>query len=346
MKKNEMIYLAAAQGKKTGKIPIVIEIQMLVCPRFLELEKKYTFEGICKNPELSAQVTVMPIDDLGLDAAIHMSDLSILLEAFGAEVNHNLKDPSRVVGNPVKTFADVEKLTVPEPEETMKTWLEALRIARKELAGRVPIIGWVGAPLSTATFLVEGGFPNGVTPLHKLKKMMYTEPKLVHALFSKITEMYERFIPCQIDAGADIIMVLDLFSPALMSPHNYQEFCYPYVKRLVETIQAKGAPVFFASDGTSFMYSPYADLKIDVIGIDGTIKMEDAIKKLGPNQVVQGNLEPHCLFAPDDVIEKRVREIVAAGKNAHGYIFSLGGWIVRGTPFEKVKFQVDLIHSL
>ena len=114
----------------------------------------------------------------------------------------------------------------------------------------------------------------------------------------------------------------------------------------MNTIKAKSAPVFFASDGTSFLYSPYADLGIDVIGVDWTIELSDAIKRLGEKQVIQGNLEPHCLFAPDDVIEKRVREIVEAGKAAPAHVFSLGGWIIRGTPPEKVKFLVDLVHSL
>jgi len=346
MKNDEMIYITATKGKRPKTIPIVIEIQMLASPGFKKLEEKYGFEGICKNAELSAQCTMMPITDFGFDAAIHMSDLSILLEALGAQINYGLRDPSKVVANPVRTIADVEKITVPEPEEAMKIWLEALRIAKKELAGKVPIIGWVAAPLSTAAFLVEGGFSSGVTPFHKLKTMIYSDTKTLHSLLSKITEMYERFIPCQVDAGADIIMVLDLFAPAAMSPYNYQEFSFPYIKRLVRAIKTKGAPVFFASDGTSYLYSPYADLGIDVIGVDWTIELGDAIKRLGGKQVIQGNLEPHCLFAHDDVIEKRVREIVEAGKAAPAHIFSLGGWIIRGTPFDKVKFLVDLVHSL
>lgn len=346
MEIKDTLYMRAARGEKTERMPIVIEIQMLVCEGFKRLEEKYGFEGICRNAELSARCTVMPINEFGFDAAIHMSDLSILLEAFGAKVNHGLKDPSRVVANPVRSMVDVDRLSIPEPQESMKTWLEAIGMAKKELAGKVPIIGWVGAPLTTAAFLVEGGFPSGVTPFNTLKKMMYTEPALLRSLLAKITAMYEKFIPAQIDAGADIIMVLDLFSPSAMSPWIHQVFSFPYVERLIKTIKSKGAAVFFASDGSSFLYAPYGELGIDVIGVDWTIRLTDAVQKLGNKQVIQGNLEPHCLFASREIIEKRTREIVQEGKSAFGHIFSLGAWIVRNTPPDNVRFLVDLVHSL
>ena len=344
MKNEEMIYITAAKGKKPETIPIVIEIQMAVCPGFKELQKKYGFEGICRNAELSAQCTVMPVNDLGVDAAIHMSDLLIPAEAMGIQVQHTLEGPR--IANPVRTMADVEKLAVPDPEEGMKVWLEALRIAKKELTGRVPLIGWVGAPLSTASFVIEGGLPTGPTPFHNMKTMMYSDPKTLHGLLARLTDMYVQFTLAQMDAGADVIMILDLVAPAAMSMQDYREFSFPYLKKLVNAIQAKGTPVFFASDGTTFLYSPIVDLGIDIIGLDWTIEMSDAINRLGGKQVVQGNLEPYCLFAPDEVIEKRVKEIVKAGRAAPAHVFSLGGWVLMNTPFEKVKFLVDLVHSL
>jgi len=340
----EMIYLTAAKGKRPRTIPIVIEIQMAVCPGFKKLQNKYGFEGICKSAELSAQCTVMPITDVGFDAAIHMSDLLIPVEAMGVQVKHSVEGPK--IENPVRTMADVEKLTIPDPQEGMSVWLEALKIAKKELVGKVPLIGWIGAPLSTASFMVEGGLPTGPTPFHHMKTMMYSDPKTLHGLLSKLTEMYMRFIPSQVDAGADVMMILDLKAPAAVSFKDYQEFAFPYLKKIVGVIKSKGVPILFGSDGTTFLYSPIADLGIDVIGLDWTIEIGDAIRRLGEKQVVQGNLEPYCLFAPDEVIEKRVREIIEAGKAAPAHIFSLGGWVIMNTPFEKVKFLVDLVHSL
>ena len=344
MQNEKMIYLTAAKGERPETIPIVIEIQMVVCPGFKELQIKYGFEGICKNAELSAQCTVMPVKDLGVDAAIHMSDLLIPVEAMGLKVKHTIEGPK--IENPVRTMADVEKLIIPEPQKGMSVWLEAIKIAKKELAGKVPLIGWIGAPLSTASFIIEGGLPTGPTPFHQMKTMMYSDPKTLHGLLSKLTEMYMQFTLSQVDAGADIMMILDLKAPAAISSEDYQEFAFPYLKKLISTIKSKGIPMLFASDGTTFLYAPIADLGIDVIGLDWTIKMEDAIRRLGGKQVVQGNLEPYCLFAPDEIIEKRVREIIEAGKTAPAHIFSLGGWVIMNTPFEKVKYLVDLVHSL
>jgi uroporphyrinogen decarboxylase len=340
-----MIYMTAAKGQRPEKIPVVIEIQMAVCPGFKKLQKEYGFEGICKNPELSAQCTIMPIDDLGVDAAIHMSDLLIPVEAMGFQITHTIEGPR--IDNPVKTINDVQKLAVPDPQDGMKVWLDALSMAKKELTGRVPLIGWVGAPLSTSSFVVEGGLPTaGPVPFHNYKTMMYTDPKTLHALLSKLTDMYVEFSLAQIEAGADVMMVLDLKAPAALSWQDYQEFSLPYLKRVLEAIQSKGVPIFFASDGATFLDAPIADLNVNIVGFDWTIQMEDAIRRLGEKQVIQGNLEPYCLFAPDEVIEKRVKEIVKAGQAAPALVMSLGGWIVLNTPFEKAKYFVDLVHSL
>lgn len=344
MKNSEMIYLTAARGERPDTIPIVIEIQMAVCPGFKELQEKYGFEGICRNPDLSAQCTVMPVTDLGVDAAIHMSDLLIPVEAMGLQVKHTVKGP--LIENPVRTVDDIDKLIIPNPGEGMSVWLEALSIAKKELVGKVPLIGWVGGPLSTASFVIEGGLPTGPTPFHQIKTMMFSEPKTLHRLLDKLTRLYTEFIPAQIDAGADAIMILDLITPAALSVEDYQEFAFPYIKELVDTVHARGVPLLFASDGTTFLSSPVAGLGIEIIGVDWTISLKDVIVQLGEHQVVQGNLEPYCLFAPDEVIEKRVRAIVEEGRAAPAHIFSLGGWVLMNTPFEKVKFLVDLVHSL
>ena len=344
MNNDEMIYLKAARGERPDTIPIVIEIQMAVCPGFKELQVKYGFEGICRNPELSAQCTIMPVNDLGVDAAIHMSDLLIPVEAMGIRVKHTVKGP--VIENPVRTGEDIAKLIIPDPGEGMPVWLEALSMAKRELTGKVPLIGWVGGPLSTASFIIEGGLPTGPTPFHQIKTMMYSEPKTLHRLLEKLTKLYSQFIPAQIDAGADVIMILDLIAPAALSLEDYQEFAFPYIKELVNAVHAKGVPLLFASDGTTFLSSPVAGLGIEVIGVDWTMPLKDAIGQLGDNQVIQGNLEPYCLFAPDEEIEKRVRAIVQEGRAAPAHVFSLGGWVLMNTPFEKVKFLVDLVHSL
>jgi uroporphyrinogen decarboxylase len=340
MNKKEMIFMKAAQGVRTKTIPIVVEIQMVVSPGFKKMLEQYGFQGIVRNAELCAKSTVMPIDDFGFDAAIHMSDLLYPTEGMGLKIQHTMKGPQ--VENPVKTKSDVEKLSVPDPDEGMPIWLNALRMAKKELEGRVPIIGWVGGPFCMASFIVEGKVP---IPFDKMKRMMVTDPATLHALLAKLTAMCIRFIPAQIKAGADVIMILDL-GPAWFSPAHYQEFAFPYVKRIIDAVKSPEVPIFLHTDGTSFLSAPIADLNVDIIGFDWTINLADGIKRTGGKKTVLGNMEPYLLFGPDDMIEKRMREIVAEGKGAPAHIFSLGGWVIRDTPFEKLKFLVDLVHSL
>lgn len=345
MKNNEMIYVQAAKGKRPKTIPIVIEIQSVTAPSNKKLREKYGFEGVMRNPELSARCTVAPIIEVGYDAAIHVSDLLIPLERMGLEITLS-EHGGPTVKNPVRTIDDIKKLRVPEPEEAMTVWLEAMRIAKKELAGKVPLIGWVGGPLSTSSFIIEGKAPSGNNAFHLMKKMMHAEPETLHKLLTKLTDFYIKSIPAQVKAGADVMMLLDLHAPAVMSPEDYREFSYPYIKRMADAAKATGVPVLFASDGTSFLYSPIEKLCVDVLGLSWVIDLGDAIKRFNGKQVVQGNLEPHVLFASEKVIEKKVRALVKAGKAAPAHIFSLGGWIIRNTPFEKTKFLVDLVHSL
>jgi len=340
MEKEKMIFMKAARGQRPETIPIVIEVQMLVSPGFKKLLNQYGFDGIINNAELSAQVTVMPIDDFGFDAAIHMSDLLYPTKAMGFKIHQSMKGPQ--VENPVRTMSDVQKLTIPEPEEGMNVWLEALRIAKKELAGRVPIIGWIGSPYNMASFIVEGKFP---FPFDTLKRMMVIEPKTLHALLAKLTEMCIKFIPAQIEAGADVIMILDLCH-FRSSPQQYQQFSFSYIKEIITAIRDLDVPIFYHADGTTFLSTPIADLDIDIIGFDWTINLEEGIKKTEAKKTVLGNMEPYLLFGPDEAIAKRVREIVKEGKSAPAHIFSLGGWVINNTPFEKMKFLVELVHSL
>ena len=340
MKKEEMIFMKAARGQRTETIPTVIEIQMVVSPGFKKLMSQYGFDGIVNTAELSAQATVMPIDDFGFDAAIHMSDLLYPTQGMGLKLHQTNKGPQ--LENPVRTTSDVKKLIIPEPEEGMKVWLEALRMAKKELEGRVPIIGWVGSPFTMASFLVEGKVP---FPFDTLKRMMVTDPGTLHALLKKLTEMCIKFIPAQVEAGADVIMILDLCH-FRSSPQQYQEFSFPYVKEIVTAIKRLDVPIFYHADGTTFLSAPIADLDVDILGFDWTVNLAEGIKRTGAKKTVLGNMEPYLLFGPDEAIERRVREIVEEGKAAPAHIFSLGGWVITDTPFEKMKFLVDLVHSL
>lgn len=341
----KMPYLQAALGKKPEHIPIVIEIQSITSPTNKKLRKKYTFAEIMGSPELSSQCTVNPVIEVGYDAAIHVSDLLVPFRKMGFDVTLS-ENGGPSVSNPVRIKSDVENLQVPDASDAMKVWLEAMKISKKELSDKAPLIGWVGGPMSTGAFLIEGHAPSGTKAYGNFKKMMHSDPALFHSFLSKLTEFYLKSISAQVKAGADVMMILDLGAPAALSPEDYRTFCFPYVKRLAERVKSEGVPLLFACEGGGFLGSPIAELNPDILALGWTVDIEDVIRMFDCRQVVQGNLEPYCLFAPEKEIERRVKELVEKGKLAPAHIFSLGGWIVRGTPYEKVRYLIDLVHSL
>ena len=340
MAKNEMIMLTAAKGKRPERTPVWIEVQMLILPEYKKLDEKYGFDGIARNAELAARATVMPVTELGVDAAILFSDLLVPAEGMGIKVKLSDKGPK--VENPVRTIKDVEKLIVPEPEEGMKNWLQTIRIAKKELTGKAPIIGWVGAPFLLASFMVEGGIP---APFFNIKKMMYSEPKTVHLFFSKLADMAIKFLFAQVEAGAEITMLFDIVAGAI-SPWEYREFALPHVQKIVSAIKTKGLPLIYHSNGTNFL--PYIkDTEIDIIGLDWTVEMKNAVKVLEGKKVMQGNMDPYLLlFGSKEQIAQSAKKIHEEAKDARAHIFSLGGWIHKDTSVEKTKYLIDLVHSL
>lgn len=332
------IMLQAARGKRPEKTPIWIEVQMLVTPEHRKLTDKYGFAGIVKDAELAAISTVEPVEKLGVDAAILFSDLLAPAEAMGINVEYSLQGPS--ISNPVRTLADTEKLIIPDPEEGMKTWLETIRISRKELSGKAPIIGWIGAPFGMGSFIIEGGKPS---PFRNIKKMMYKEPGTVHALFSKISKMAVKFLKAQVQAGAEIAMLFDIVA-GFLSPEDYKEFCFPYIKKIADSVKKMDVPLIYHSRGSNFLKF-IKETAVDIVGIDETIDIRNAVKILNRGKVIQGNLEPYTLFGTDEIIKERAEAILKSASNAPAHIFGLGGWILRDTSFEKTKYLVDIVHN-
>jgi uroporphyrinogen decarboxylase len=339
MTDNEMIFMTAARGERPKTTPIWMEVQMLVVPSHKEMLKRHGFQGICRSAELSAQSTVDPVHELGVDAAIHFSDLLVPTEAMGVEVSHSFEGPR--LTQPVRTMSDVEKLSVPDPAEGMSVWLEGLRMAKRELQGKVPVIGWVGAPFNLASFLVAGGPP---APYDAVKKLMYGEPDVLHALLCKLTEMIIRFLPSQLEAGADVLMLFDGAAGSL-SPRDYEQFSFPYLRKIGSMVKSQGAPLIYHTRGENCLIFPLVDAGVSIIHLDWTVDVAKAVERLDRRAVIEGNLDPLCLFAPDEIIRERSEQVLEDGEKAPAHIFSLGGWVHKDTPLEKAKFLVDMVHS-
>lgn len=332
-------FLKACRGEQTDYTPIWMMRQAgRYLPQYQKVRGNITFLELCKSPELCVEVTLQPIDLLGMDAAILFSDILILMEAMGAPLDfHEGKGP--IFHETIRDQHALNRLTVPDPEESTDFVMETIRLLRKEL--KVPLIGFAGAPFTCATYLIEGGSSKF---FFETKKMMFMQPSLFHRLMDKITEATILYLKAQVRSGVQALQLFDSWA-GVLAPCDFEQFALPYVQRIVTALKSTKIPfIYFANNGATLL-----DLSVqtdaDVIGIDWRIDIGDAIAKIG-KRAVQGNLDPLALLLPKDELKERIRRLLYGARDAYGHIFNLGHGIHQFTPPDQAKMAVDLVHEL
>ncbi len=304
------------------------------------IRAKRTLLEICKEPELATEVTLQPVHAHGVDAAILFADILLPLEPMGAPFEF-AQGEGPVVHHPIRTAADVERLRVIEPEEGLGYVLEAIRMIRRELDGKTPVIGFAGAPFTLASYLIEGGKSSTYI---RTKRMMYSEPETWAQLMSKLAEVVRRYLRAQVEAGAQALQVFDSWVGAL-GPLDYQAHIAPHMRHILEDVTKMGVPVIHFGTGTSTLLELQRDAGGTVIGVDYRLPLDEAHRRLGDGVALQGNLDPLLLLAPWHVLEPRVLDVLERGRAAAGHIFNLGHGIVPETPPDAVKRVVELVHE-
>jgi uroporphyrinogen decarboxylase len=304
------------------------------------LRQKYNILEIIKTPELAVEVTMQPMQAFNLDAAIIFADILPLLEGMGLKLTFE-KGEGPVIHNPLRTPTDIESLCQPDPRESVGFTLEAIRLVRQALAGRVPLIGFSGAPFTLASYAIEGGASR-----HYIlaKSLMYEHPAAWHSLMEKLAGLVGDYLYAQAEAGAQVLQLFDSWVGAL-SPPDYQEFVLPHSQQTIKRAQESGAPVIHFSTGTSAMLPLIKAAGGDVIGVDWRIELSQARKILGNDVAIQGNLDPVTLFAPLPVLKQRTADILDQMAGHPGFIFNLGHGILPNTPVEQVGALVDFVHE-
>jgi uroporphyrinogen decarboxylase len=332
-------FLKACRGEKTDYTPIWIMRQAgRYLPEYQKVRGNVTFLELCKSPDLCVEVTLQPIDRLGVDAAILFSDILILMEAMGAPLEfHEGKGP--IFPETIRNQAALDQLIVPDPDEATGFVMETIRLLRNEL--KVPLIGFAGAPFTCATYLIEGG---STKVFWETKKMMFTNPTLFHNLMEKITDATILYLDAQARAGAQALQLFDSWA-GILAACDFEEFALPYVQKILAALQKYDIPlIYFANNGATLL-----DLSVtsgaDVIGLDWRINIGDAIKKVG-KRAVQGNLDPFSLLLPKDTLRARIGRLLDDAKDAHGHIFNLGHGIHQFTLPDQAKIAVDAVHEL
>ncbi|MGC8875896.1 uroporphyrinogen decarboxylase [Thermus sp.] len=335
---NDLI-LRAARGEPTPRPPVWFMRQAGRYQRsYRALRERYTLPEIVRHPELAARVTLSPVEELGVDAAILFADITTPLHGMGVDLSL-VEGRGPVIHRPVRDREGVEALRALKPEEAVPFVLEAIRILKKEL--KVPLIGFAGAPFTLASYLVEGGPSRHFL---EVKALMYREEALWHRLMEKLTEAMARYLRAQAEAGADLLQVFDSWVGAL-SPADYRRYVRPHMERLFRALGPLGVPVIHFGVGTMGLLRDMGEAGGEVLGLDHHTPLPWAREVLG-NTPVQGNLDPAVLFAPREVIRREVRRILEENGGRPGHIFNLGHGILPKTPEENVRYVVELVKEV
>ncbi len=306
---------------------------------YRKIREKHTLLQICRTPDLATEVTLQPVNALGVDAAILFADILLPLEPMGAPFDFAAGE-GPVFDSPVRTQAAVDALRVIEPEE-LEHVLQAIRQIRAELDGKTPLIGFAGAPFTLASYLIEGGKS---TNYAHAKRMMYDTPDVWHTLMTKLSEVVRRYLRAQVVAGAQAVQLFDSWIGAL-SPIDYRDYVAPHVRHILSDLSTVGVPVIHFGTGTATLLTEMKDAGGTVIGIDWRLPMDQAHRLLGDDVALQGNLDPLLLPAPKALLGARIEEILKASSGLPGHVFNLGHGILPDTPPDAVKWVTDFVHE-
>ena len=333
-------FLDACWGKPVDRTPVWLMRQAgRYLPEYMAVRSKCTFLELCKTPHLAAEVSIQPVDILGVDAAIMFSDILTPVEPMGMKLDFV---PGPVFEHPIRTMADVEALRIPQMEQDVPYVLETIRILRRELSGKVPLIGFGGAPFTLACYMVEG---KGSKDFAQIKRMMYAAPDVYAALMEKITTMDMEYLNAQIKAGAQAIQIFDTWG-GILSPSDYEKYVLPYTTRLINGLNRMETPIIHFVKGAGTMLDSVQKAGGNVIGLDWHVNLGRARDVLGQGMAVQGNLDPTVLYAPKEVIEKEVKRVLDENAGRAGHIFNLGHGILPTVAPENAKFMVECVHRL
>jgi len=305
-------------------------------PEYREVRERVDFVTLCRTPELAVEVTIQPIDRLGVDAAILFSDILVPADCLGLEVSF---EPGPVIDRPVRTEDDIARLRSADPEETVPFVYETLRHLRRELSGRVPVIGFAGAPLTLAAYLVEG---QGSRSFAQFKRLLLGNPSVAHRLLDKITTLTEAYLEAQVRSGAQAIQLFDTWA-GLFDRNAYGEFGLRYARRVLERLRPTGVPLIYLALNAAHLFEEIRDCGADVIGVDWRVDLAEASRLLEHRFVLQGNLDPCAMLAPTSVIERRAVEILERGRTLPGHVFNLGHGVLPETPVEHLQALVDAV---
>jgi uroporphyrinogen decarboxylase len=340
-------FLKACRREQTDVTPVWFMRQAgRYMPEYRKLRERHSLLDLCHTPELAAQVTLQPVDRLGVDAAILFADILLPFEPLGLGLSFAAGEGPQIA-HPVRRRADVERLPPVDPEADLAYVLEAVRLARRALPADIALIGFAGAPFTLASYAIEGG-GDATKAFARTKALMHQAPDTWHLLMSSLADLVGRFLAAQVRAGAQAVQLFDSWVGCL-TPDDYRTYVLPHSRRALALAAGGGAPVIHFGTGTAGFLEDFAAAGGDVIGVDWRIPLDEAWRRIGPpdqgTRAIQGNLDPAALLATRPERDRQVRDVLARAAGRPGHIFNLGHGVLPDTDVAAVRAVVELVHG-
>jgi uroporphyrinogen decarboxylase len=338
--KNDL-FIRACKRMPVERTPIWVMRQAgRYLPQYRAVRKKADFLTMCQTPELAAQVTLQPVDLMGVDAAIIFSDILVIPQAMGMHLIMN-EGAGPVLPSPVRSEADVNALKIIEPDVDLKYVLDAVALTKKELDGRVPLIGFSGSPWTLMAYMVEG---SGSKNFSWVKRMIYQDPDLAHRLLDRIADAVAVYLSAKIEAGVDAIQIFDTWG-GILSREDFETFSLRYIEKVISNVKRGDEPVIVFPKGVHTLFGALADCGADVIGLDWVVNIGQVRAEVGDRVALQGNLDPTVLYADPEKIRQEAGKILKAYGHGSGHIFNLGHGILPDVQPENLKALVDFVKT-
>lgn len=340
MLKNDLL-LRAARGEKTERTPVWLMRQAgRILPEYRAVRNSLRdFIELVKTPERAAEVTIQPVDILGVDAAIIFSDILVIPEAMGSPYEM-IEKKGPIFPKTISSAQDLDKLRVANAEQDLGYVLEAIRLTKKELNGRVPLIGFAGAPFTILCYMVEG---SGSKTFSKARRMLYTQPELAHRLLQMITDSTIAYLKAQVQAGADLVQVFDSWA-GILGPEQYRAFSIDYIRQICVALEEEGVPLTVFAKGAWFALKELAELPCNTLGLDWHMQPEECRRWIGPDKTFQGNLDPCVLYGSAKEVAAATRRMLEQF-GPHRHIANLGHGVYPDTDPEMVKVFIETVKE-
>lgn len=331
------LLLRAARCEQVERAPVWFMRQAgRYLPEYRAIRAKHNFLEMVRTPALAAEVTVQPVDLVGVDAAIIFSDILVIPEAMGMELVMEEGKGGPRFPKPIRLYTDIKALQTIQPERSLSYVMDAIKLTTEKLAGRVPLIGFSGAPWTLFCYMVEGA---GSKDFRHAKEMIFTRREEAHTLLGKLRDAVTDYLVAQVVAGVDVVQIFDTWA-GILTPEDFREFSLDYISEIVRDVKSRTnsrVPIIVFAKGANQSISEIAATGCDVIGVDWTVDIAEVKALVGDNVAVQGNLDPSLLYAPEHVIEARVRDIAERMGTPVGHIFNLGHGISPDVDPERAR---------